>query len=97
MGVDDLNRHRDAMVALAQGDRTEYLELAVDYIEHTAKEVMKEHEARQAGAPVDSPVWRIADDARNEKGDLRVAELAAVRMNILQGECIERTTNHKSI
>lgn len=88
--ADNFNRHRDAMVALAHRAGTEYLELAVDYIEHTAKEVLNEHEAQQAGVSVDAPVWMIAHEARNEKGDFRVAELAAIRMNILQGVCIEK-------
>ena len=78
----------EILVTAAKGSGAEHLELAIDYLSQTWGHVSAEIQAVETGEPVEGPLCMDVYVALQGGATERMAEVATVRLLMLQGECI---------
>lgn len=94
--VESFERNRDHVAEAAETTRAEHLALACSYLNESWDQVVHEFEAAKAGQPVSQPLCMNAHLALAGQTNDHTTNLAAVRILMLQAECMS-TAEHSDI
>lgn len=91
--IESFERNRDQVVEAAETTGSEHLAWAYNYLNETWSQIVREFEAAKAGQPIGQPLCMNAHLALSGQADDQTTELAAVRILMLQAECISAVEN----
>ena len=86
--IDAFQRNRDFISEVAENTDSEYLVWAYDYLKQTWNQVIDEFEAAKAGRSIAQPLCMAPHLALTGQADGQPSEIAAMRILILQAECL---------
>lgn len=86
--IDSFERNRDFVAEGAENSGSEHLILARDYLNQTWDQVVNEFEMVKSGQDIAHPLYMNSYYALAGEENSRIIELAAIRILLLQAECV---------
>ena len=92
MAVDTFNSSREIIEDAANREKTEHLELALDYLDRNGRRLIDEIEAVKTGQTVQEPICMTPHLAIDKQESEHLVEYVFIRLALLQGECNRTVT-----
>ena len=87
MAADTFNSSREIIEDAANREKTEHLELALDYLDRNGRRLIDEIEAVKSGQTVKEPICMTPYLAVDKQESEHVVEYVFIRLALMQAEC----------